>query len=181
LEEAKLHTIIKECQQNKAHSQRILFNYMYNYGMNVASRYGKTTQEAEEIANDGFYKALKYINKYDFQKPFLVWVRRIIINSAIDHFRKNERGNVLPLNSQPVHNTAHATMNREYLESLVHRLPDQQKMVFMLHVMEEFTHDEIAKELKISKGTSKSNLAKARKKLQQMIAQVQKLEKENGA
>lgn len=143
---------------------------MYDYGMTVASRYGSTLAESEDIANEGFYKALKNISKYDLEKPFLLWVRRIIINCAIDDYRKNKKHQQeIERISNPSLNEGMIHMESEYLLKMVRSLSPQYKMVFVLHTIDGFTHDEIAQRLNISKGTSKSNLSKAKKKLQEML------------
>lgn len=142
---------------------------MYNYGMTIAQQYASNLQEAEEIANDGFYKVLKNIEKYENQGPFLLWVRRIIINCAIDHFRKNSKKKTEVASNSFVKNNADEKLNADYLLAMIQELTPQYRMVFVLHVIEGYSHDEIASQLGIAKGTSKSNLSKAKKKLQEMI------------
>lgn len=176
MNEKELYHLIAECKKNDSHAQRKLFSYMYNYGMTVASRYGSTLAESEDIANEGFYKVLKNIGKYDPKIPFLAWVRRIIINCGIDHFRKQrskKMASVKPLST--ISNNGLKALESEYLLQMVRSLPPQYKMVFVLHAIEGFSHEEIASKLKINKGTSKSNLAKARKKLQEMVTQHNKI------
>ncbi len=166
----ELYELIAECKKNNSSSQRKLFDYMYNYGMTIASRYGNTLAESEDIANEGFYKVLKHIAKYKAEVPFLAWVRRIIINCAIDNFRRKKKGQVII--SLPTINTwnkGSKTLDNEYLLDMIRSLSPQYKMVFVLHSIEGYSHEEIAKKLNINKGTSKSNLAKARKKFQQMV------------
>ena len=144
--------------------------------MSIASRYGNTKAETEDIANEAFYKVLKNIHKYNPKAPFLVWVRRIIINVGIDHFRKNKSRMTEPMmGSTTTLNEGEISLESEYLLKMVRSLSPQYKMVFVLHAIEGFTHDEIASKLNINKGTSKSNLAKARKKLQEMVAQHNKI------
>ena len=175
MKENLLHSTIQACKNDDPSAQRKLFDYMYEYGMNVASRYGNTLGESEDIANEGFYKVLKNIKKYNPKIPFLVWVRRVVINCAIDAYRKsknreleNNRHNVFQWNEGLLE------MERDYLLNMVRSLPSQYKMVFNLHTIEGFTHEEIAKKLNISRGTSKSNLAKAKKKLREMLSQYEK-------
>ena len=144
---------------------------MYNYGMSVAARYGQNEQETEEIANDGFLKMLRNIHQYQDQVPFKLWLRRIIINCGIDHYRKRQaqQKGIYDLRPPITHNQATERLEGEYLLRLVQHLPPQYRIVFVLHVIEGYSHAEIASSLGISRGSSKSNLAKARKKLQQML------------
>lgn len=145
---------------------------MYDFGMTVAARYGRTREETEEIANDAFYKMLKHIDRYRSETPFKLWLRRIIINCGIDHYRKfqtKSASNNVP--RQLVLSNAVAEQTEQaFLLSLVRQLPESYRMVFILHVVEGYSHAEIAQQLGINKGTSKSNLAKARRKLQSMLA-----------
>jgi len=171
LTEVELQHIIKGCIKNDSSCQRKLFNYMYNYGMSVAARYGQSLHESEDIANEGFYKVLNSIQKYKPSIPFLLWVRRIIINCGIDHFRK--RKNIAIPNSDATRKTTNLGeqgLNADYLLDMIRHLSPQYRLVFVLHSIDGFTHEEIARKLNISKGTSKSNLSKARKKLQKMVA-----------
>lgn len=171
MKENDIPYLIEGCKQNDPQAQKQLFMLMYNYGMSIASRYAQNLPETEEIANDGFFKMLKYIERYKPSTPFKLWLRRIIINCAIDHYRKQEVRKVeIPQPaSNKVFNTAAGRLDSEYLQALIRQLPTQYRMVFVLHVIEGYSHEEISNKLGISKGTSKSNLSKARKKLQLMV------------
>ena len=171
MKEKDIPYLIERCKDNDPQAQKQLFLLMYNYGMSIASRYAQNLPETEEIANDGFYKMLKNIHRYKPSIPFKLWLRRIIINCAIDHYRKQEVRKVEMPQAAPnkVFNTASDRLDSEYLLGLIRQLPNQYRMVFVLHVIEGYSHEEIGEKLGISKGTSKSNLAKARKKLQSMV------------
>lgn len=166
---SELDILIEGCKRKDASSQKKLFMHMYNYGMSIAQKYAGNLQEAEEIANDGFYKVLKNIDRYQGQGPFLVWVRRVIINCGIDHYRKNSKKEVEPTAAVMQRNVGESKLDSDYLLAMVQKLSPQYRMVFVLHVIEGYTHDEIAEKLEISKGTSKSNLSKAKKRLQEMV------------
>lgn len=168
----ELALLIEGCREGDAECQKRLFLQMYNYGMSVAARYGQHLQETEEIANDGFYKMLDNIHRYRQEVPFKLWLRRIIINCGIDYYRKQqtrERAQASQPTRGNIRNAGADELDREYLLQLVRELPSQYRMVFVLHVIEGYKHEEIAKQLGISRGTSKSNLAKARKKLQALV------------
>ncbi|MEL6971256.1 MAG: RNA polymerase sigma factor [Bacteroidota bacterium] len=171
MKESNLPYLIQACRENKPQAQQQLFRLMYNFGMSVAARYGRNLQETEEIANDGFLKMLRNIDRYRPEVPFKLWLRRIIINCGIDHYRKRqaEQRGIYDLRPPITHNQVSENLEGEYLLRLVQHLPAQYRIVFVLHVIEGYSHNEIANSLGISRGTSKSNLAKARKKLQQML------------
>jgi len=142
---------------------------MYNYGMTIAQQYAGNLHEAEEIANDGFFKVLKNIKKYTGQGPFLIWVRRIIINCAIDHFRKYSSKVNPSFPTELQMNEAEEKLDSDYLVKMIQKLSPQYRLVFVLHVVEGYNHDEISKRMGITKGTSKSNLSKAKKRLKEMV------------
>lgn len=171
MQEKELSYLIAGCKKNDAQCQKKLYQLMYDYGMSIAARYGQNLPETEEIANDGFFKMLKHIDRYQGQGPFKLWLRKIITNCGIDHYRKiqSQKNRIIELKTQFISNEGSDMLESEYLLKLVRRLSPGYRMVFVLHVMEGYNHDEIAAKLNISKGTSKSNLAKARKKLQDML------------
>lgn len=163
--------LIKQCKNRHAGSQRKLYDHYYNFGMSIASRYSNKREETEEIANDGFVKLFKNIQKYNAEIPFRAWVRTIFISCAIDHYRKyHQNKKEYEQNFRVEWNQADRELDSAYLLKMIRQLSPQYKMNFVLHVIDGFTHEEIAEKLNISKGTSKSNLSKARKKLKEMIA-----------
>ncbi len=172
MEDKELNILITKCQKQHAASQRKLYDLYYNYGMTIASRYSNNKQETEEIANDGFVKLFRGIDKYKKEIPFKAWLRTIFISCGIDHYRKFKNQKVKYLHPQETRrNTGADSLDSEYLLQMIRKLSAQYRMVFVLHVMEGYTHEEIAKELNISRGTSKSNLSKARNNLKNMVKQ----------
>lgn len=175
--ERQLEACIKGCRKMDPVSQKELYTQFYSYGMSIASRYGRSLEDVEEIANDSFYKMLSKISSYKNSIPFKLWLRRIIINTGIDFYRKhkNKIESELRVQTRNVSNGVEAEHQKEFLESLLNLLSPQYKLVFVLHVLEGFSHAEIAEKLKIGVGTSKSNLSKARIKLKKLLlAQEQK-------
>jgi RNA polymerase sigma factor (sigma-70 family) len=85
--EINLKLILDGCLRRNRNSQRKLYEYFFGYGMNVCLRYAKNRQEAEEILNNAFLKIFTNLDKYDPAYPFRTWLRRILINSAVDYFR----------------------------------------------------------------------------------------------
>lgn len=141
--------------------------------MGVCLRYSRTREEAVEIVNDGFIKIFTKLDRYSKGLSFKGWLRRIMINSAIDYFRKNEKH----YHSLDISHGHYEAINENVLDQLaeediiaaIQRLPPSYRMVFNLFVIEGFKHEEIANQLNISVGTSKSNLAIARNKLQKTL------------
>jgi RNA polymerase sigma-70 factor (ECF subfamily) len=155
--------------------------------MGVCLRYSRTREEAVEIVNDGFIKIFTKLDKYSKGLSFKGWLRRVMINSSIDYFRKNEKHYHSLDISHGHYETAHDNildkLAEEDIIAAIQRLPPSYRMVFNLFIIEGYKHEEIANQLNISVGTSKSNLAIARNKLQKilMLEGVDKLsKKQNG-
>ena len=170
--------LIQGCQNGDRESQRLLYKHYYVYCMSICIRYAQSEEEAKEILNDGFMKVFNKIDQYDHNKPFKGWIRRIMINASIDHFRSNkkhyyhediEEGHDEVLDSNVVD-----SMSYKEILGLVQELTPVYRAVFSLYVIDGFTHEDIAKKLKISVGTSKSNLSKARANLKKMLVKTHK-------
>ena len=163
----QLKNLIVACQKNKMKAQRKLFQEMYQFAMSIATRYGQNREETEEIANNALYKMLAKIDQYKIHTPFKLWVRRIVINCGIDYYRKYHKNQSHEIDIQAhSRNLGEKKLETEYLLQMIRRLSPKYRMVFNLFVMEGYSHEEIAQEMEISIGTSKSNLSKARQKLQ---------------
>lgn len=169
----KIDALIRACKKGKRASQRELYKLYYSYGMSICLRYSKNRQEAQEILNDGFVKVFNNLEKYDLKLSFKAWLRRILINSAIDYYRKHHKHQHTLEIVQNQHfdespNALHNLSVQEIMK-MVHKLSPAYRMVFNLYVVEGYKHQEIAKQLNITVGASKSNLAKARMKLRAML------------
>ena len=171
--EKKKHNIlfiIKACREKNQAAQKKLYQLYFSYGMSVALRYSSTRHEAEEIFNDAFFKVFDKIDRYDEAQDFKQWFRRIIINTSIDYFRKNKKlkmftsDELIPTDVEQ--NEGWDNLVYEDVLKYIQRLPPSYRVVFNMYVIEGYKHREIAEQLDISIGTSKSNYAKARQLLQ---------------
>jgi RNA polymerase sigma factor (sigma-70 family) len=168
-----LKPLINGCQKGDATSQKVIYKGFYGYGMNICLRYSSNREEANEILNDGFMKVFTKIETYDKAKPFKLWLRRIMINTAINYYKKNLRHN----NTLELVYADNETFQPEIIEQItaneileiIQKLPPAYRTVFNLYAIEGYKHHEIAELLSIEIGTSKSNLAKARLKIKSMI------------
>lgn len=172
--EINIRLIIEGCREGNSQSQRKLYQHFYGYGMSFAFRYSKDKIEAEEIYNDAFLRIFKNIDKYDSSYPFKVWMRKVVIHSAVDYFRKFKKHNQV-ISQDSLFEYADPTLpiidKSDDVLPIVQQLPPAYRMVFNLYVMEEYKHQEIAEMLDISIGTSKSNLARAKNKLKTLWLQ----------
>ena len=138
-------------------------------------RYTSNREECEEMINDSFLKMFNNLSKYDTTKPFKGWLKTILINTAIDYYRKRQYQSysiqIDDLEIEDFNNDVISKISTDEIMKIVQQLPESYRIVFLLHVVEGFTHKEIAEKLQIGEGTSKSNLRDARKKLQLLIKQ----------
>jgi RNA polymerase sigma-70 factor (ECF subfamily) len=141
--------------------------------MSVCLRYSKTREEAIEILNDGFYKIFTKLGKHDKTFSFKGWLRKVMINSAIDYFRRNEKHynglDISYLKYSPTTVSVIDDLSEQEIVEAIRQLPPSYRIVFNLYVIEGFNHEEIASQLSIGVGTSKSNLAMARNKLRKIL------------
>jgi RNA polymerase sigma factor (sigma-70 family) len=179
-EELSLH--IEKCALNNRESQKKIYTSFYGYAMAVCDRYTNNQDDALEILNDGFLKIFKEIYRYkpaysDVISSFKGWLRKIMVYTAIDHFRKNHKyaftaeldNGVIQVSAQT--ESALDRLSYEEIIRAVQKLTPGYRTVFNLFIIEGFTHEEISEKLGISTGTSKSNLAKGRRQLQKILFQ----------
>ncbi len=171
--EDDLESIITACMGKDPMAERALIKLFYSYAKSICARYSGSMEEAEEVLNDGFLKVFNNLSKYDHSQPFKAWFRTIIVNTAIDSYRKNQKyGHHVELDDVEVTDLSEDVISKisaDEILSLVQQLPPVYRMVFTLYVIDGHNHREIAELLGIKEGTSKSNLQDARKKLQVMI------------
>lgn len=138
-------------------------------------RYTRSRDEAIEIVNDGFIKVFNHVDKVDLTKSFKNWLRRIMVNTALDFYRQNHKhynhediqeGEYLISDSKD----ASSDLSYEELLGFVQKLSPAYRTVFNLFAIDGYSHDEIGVMLGISTGTSKSNLARARINLREMLS-----------
>lgn len=176
----QLKSIIDGCLQNSRRSQEELFKLFYGKMLTVCLRYTKDKDNAQEILQEGFIKIFEKLGVFDYKGSFEGWIRRIIVNTAIDSIRKSKKDPYLSDNDEDFKLGAEdLIVEREKIESMdlkaevameaIQKLSPAYRTVFNLYVIEEYTHKEIAETLGISEGTSKSNLAKARMNLQRIL------------
>jgi RNA polymerase sigma-70 factor (ECF subfamily) len=154
--------------------QESLYKTYYSYGMSICLRYSAHREEALEILHDGFMKLFSHIQQYDRERSFTAWFRKILINAALNHYKKNlKHTNQVGLELIPempdLQKNIISELEYTHIVTVVQSLPSAYRTVFNLYVMEGYSHEEIADMLEISIGTSKSNLSRARLKLRKML------------
>ena len=177
----ELKDLISGCLDNDRRCQQKIYEQFYGKMLGVCMRYANDLDTGKDLAQEGFIKLFANLHKYKSDGSFEGWVRRIFVNNAIDSFRRKKHREIVPENDYRVMNLAddkdeHAFLDEEEktikprdVIAAMQRLSPAYKMVFNLYVMENYSHQEIADEIGISIGTSKSNLAKARMNMRKIL------------
>ena len=168
-----------DAQRGDRRAQYQLYQRCFNILMSVCIRYRRSEDEAASMLNLGFLKIVQNLGKYQEGVPFEAWIRRIMINTLIDDFRKNRKVNELiedrDFADTDNHvglvefNTADLDFDASELEAMIRKLPPMSMKVFNLYAIDGYNHREVGELLGISAGTSKWHLSYARSKLKDML------------
>ena len=176
-EEAQL---IEGCINGSRKAQEDVFNAMYRRLLGVCVRYAKDDDDAKDILQNGFIKVFKSIENYKGDGSFEGWIKRIVINTAIDSYRRKKVKPVVVdseltdrvgtnMEDEVEDDSIYQKIPIKVVLDSVQKLSPAYRTVFNLYVLEGYNHNEIAEMLEIGIGTSKSNLSKARLNLRKML------------
>ena len=178
--------IIEGCKKGNHHSYSMLYKKYAAKMLGVCFRYSKTKDEAEDVLQEGFIKVFKNIKSYKGVGSFEGWLRRIMVNTAINNYKTNskyyyhediDKDYDIELQSdEQLPFELEENTNKMQVMKLIQELPTGYQMVFNLYVIEGLTHKEIAEELEVSVNTSKSQLSKARKWLRERILNIKNID-----
>lgn len=178
--------LLKKCIKGERRAQFDLYKQCYPILMRVCRRYRKNEDEVAGLLNEGFLKILNNLKKYDQKTPFEAWIKRIMINTLIDDFRKNRKEKERTIYAEPQklvvigkaldYNEADRYFDAEHIKSIIHQLPEMNKQVFNLYAIDGFSHKEIAAQFGFSEGTSKWYLSKARQQIKELLNKEMKRE-----
>ncbi len=166
--------LVRGCRENNRKSQEMLYRRYAKSMYSLCLIYESNRDNAKDILQDAFIKIFRHMNSFDGQGSLTGWMKKIIANTAIDHYRKNYND----VQFIPIEDIVHPFSNEESVASIlntkdlisqVNRLPRGARMIFQLHAIEGYSHKEIADLLNISEGTSKSQINRAKQLLQQWI------------
>lgn len=180
LSASELKQLIRGCTLNQRESQKKIYNSFYSYGMAICDRYVKRREDAIEIFNDSFLKIFKEIHRFtpsysDEGNSFKGWIRQIIVHTAIDHCRKNNKHyfkTEIEKSLIYIPENGGNALDRISYDEIIRAIQDLSpayRTVLNLFIIDGFSHEEISDKLGISIGTSKSNLFKARQQLQKLL------------
>lgn len=166
--------LIKGCLREERWAQKELYETFYGKMLVVCMRYANHTEDAKDILNEGYIKVFKNLHKYQIGTSLDSWIRRIMINTAIDFYRKQLKHKTEDLDVLKNAVNDNADIISQYtvkeLLSVVQKLPASYRAVFNLYAIEGYSHREIGELLNITESTSRSNLVKARTKLKLMLS-----------
>ncbi len=166
--------LIEACIAKERWAQKQLYEENYSLLMGVCVRYSSNHDDAMDILHEGFIKILTNIHKYQPGTSLVAWMRRIIVNTAIDYYRMQTRRRTDDLETaydvQTHEPDALSKLTVQEIIKCIQQLSPAYRSVFNLYVIEGFSHREIADILEITESTSRSNLVKARAKLKDMLS-----------
>ncbi len=161
------HLLVKECLKGKPAAQRALYELYAENMLGVCFRYTKSINDAEDVLQDGFIKVFKNLHQFKFEGELGGWIRRIMVNTAINYLKKNSRyQSELSFTDSSLHpvtdDNPEYHMNAKELAELIRQLPTGYQTIFNLFAVEGYSHVEIGKMLGINEGTSRSQYSRAR-------------------
>ena len=167
--------LIEGCLSGKSRFQELLYKRYFSFAMSICIRYAKTPDDAMEVVNDSYLKMFDNLKNFDKNKPFKSWFARILVNTAIDGFRKSKKFNAnVTMDIIPDSNSQEPEidqeLNAEDIISLFSQLPDNLRITFNLHEIEGYSHEEIAELLGIETSSSRGNLTRAKSMLRNLYS-----------
>ena len=171
-----VNKLIKGCIESDRKSQQTFYQAFYGKMLSVCMRYADNREEAKDMLHDGFIKVFASLNDFEFKGSLEGWIRKIVTNTAIDTVRKKKNfiveleenrnyDHFFDDNLETKEQQEFVTLKAETMMLLIQKLSPMYRTVFNLYVFEDLSHKEIAEQLNINIGTSKSNYAKAKKNL----------------
>jgi len=164
--------LIQKCKKGDLKCLEKLYKHFYGYAMGVSLRYLSNREDALEVTNDAFIKIFASINTFNSENAFKPWLRRIVVNTAIDRRRKNLRyleqtdldeAAYIGSQAQAVEN-----MGLEDLRKMINTLPEIQKVVFNMYEIDGYNHEEIGSMLNIPVSSSRVYLSRAKERLRKI-------------
>jgi len=161
------HQLVKDCLREDAAAQKQLYEHFAGTMLGICYRYTKSMIDAEDVLQEGFIMVFKNLHQFRFSGEFGGWIRRIMVNTAINYLKKNSRYQTDLLFTDtmlhPVSNEdPEVALNTKDLAELIRQLPPGYQAIFNLHAVEGYSHVEIGKIMGINEGTSRSQYARAR-------------------
>ena len=164
--------LLEGCQKGNPRMQRALYEQYHRLLFGICLRYTDNRDDAQDILQEGMVKVFQHLDRFRGAGSFEGWMRRIVIRTAIEHYRRRSRYFMVEIDAakeESLDADALSRLSREEMLGLIRQLPVGYRTVFNLYAIEGYTHQEIGEMLGISVGTSKSQLSRAKKLLQHQL------------
>ena len=167
--------LVEKCLGNDKSAQKLLYDTYSSQMMGLCMRYANSREEGEDILIEGFTNIFTHLNEFRFDSSLGTWMRRIMVNTAISHFRMHHKHhNLLPLDDaegelRGTHELPSDRIQEKELLALIQRMPETYRVIFNLAVIEGYSHQEIGEMLDIQENTSRSQLTRARNWLKERL------------
>ncbi|MGN6248164.1 MAG: RNA polymerase sigma factor [Ginsengibacter sp.] len=165
--------LIKGCIEGNPEMQKLLYDLYSSKMYGVCLRYAENVEDANDVMQEGFIKVYRSLPKFRAEGSFEGWIRRIFVNTSIEHYRKKtKKYNITEVQENTIEDnelSALDSLATKDILNIINELSPGYKQVFNMHVVEGYSHKEIAEILGITEGTSKSQLARAKGVLKKII------------
>ena len=174
----EIEQIVAQCKKGNREAQKLLYEKFAPKLFAVCVRYCKNRTEAEDFLHEGYIKIFEKIEMFRGEGNIEAWMRKIMVNTMLEEFRNKQKNVFVDENELVINNYTEeeqetdevfSEVSIEQVNDLIDKLPEKYKLVFNLYVVENYSHEQIAEKLGISKNTSKSNLSRARKWLRDKL------------
>lgn len=171
----KLENIIERCKKNDSKAQEFLFNTYSKVLLGICCRYIKDRDDAEDVLQDSFIKIFLNLNQFKNDGSFEGWMKRITVNTSLHFIKEKQKvkfetaDNLYVVDENENEEEIDADIKAEYILECLNQLPTGYRTIFNLHLVEGFSHKEIAEKLGIKESTSRSQFTKARRFLIELI------------
>lgn len=170
--------MLNDCRRGREAAMQAFYERFYSYALSVCLAYASDREDAREMLNDGFLKAFRHMGELKNEAVVVPWLRRIMVNTAIDYYRRN-RKRALDTSTELVEYSLQepylndeaifSQLSVEHILTVLHQLPTPYRMVFSLYVLEGYAHREIADQLGIAESTSRAHLSEANRLLRRAL------------
>lgn len=174
--ESALSALLEGCRRNQEPALKAFYEHFHGYALAVCLAYAADRDEALEMMHDGFLKAFKNLPELREEGALKTWLRRILVNTAIDYHRRRQRRPTEPLNEDAAGRVPDAEadaldqLSAADILAALHRLPELPRVVFGLYVLEGYSHREIARRLGLAESTSRAYLSEANARLRRHLS-----------
>lgn len=168
-----IEKIVLLCKKKDRKAQELLYSQFSPILFSICLRYSDNYEDAQDTFQEGFILIFNKIDQYNFEGSFEGWMKKIMVNLSLEKYRKklkflNDEVDQIP-DITDIEDNDEFDYEYDEILTIIQTLPTQYRQVFNLYVIEDYSHQEIAELLKISVGTSKSNLSRARSILKQKL------------